>query len=298
VVLALVRLAELLDEPGYLTAARMRARRMAGVPFLTLDLMDGTAGAVVALTRLAATTGDPAILSQALEAGETLLSARRAPAGGRPGCFWQVAMPAPGLPSFPYLGLAHGAAGIGLALAELAAATGEARFAEGAARATDLLLAEASPSRDGGLIWPRNVGERPAAFQAWCHGAAGIGLFFSRLSRIIPDSRYREAAEGAARSTAAALDARTSAGLCHGLAGDGGFLLDMYKATGDESFLGGARRAAHRLDGFAVAASPGWYRDEHRGGRLPGLLRGSAGIGSFLLRLGNPDGAGGDLVLS
>ncbi|MGI8553295.1 MAG: hypothetical protein ACR2PL_21290, partial [Dehalococcoidia bacterium] len=112
-----LRLAELLDEPGYVAAAELRARRLAGVPHQVPDLLFGAAGSLLFLTWLAQVTGEPAHLRQTRVAGD-LFVARALPAPtGAVGCYRQVGVPTPGVPVTPFLGLSHGAAGMGLALA-------------------------------------------------------------------------------------------------------------------------------------------------------------------------------------
>ena len=60
-------------------------------------------------------------------------------------------------PCVPYLGLLHGAAGLGLALAHVAQVTGEERYLDIAVSAAELLLEEATPAPDSvPSPWPRN----------------------------------------------------------------------------------------------------------------------------------------------
>jgi len=283
----LVRLATLLDEPGYMKAAELRARRMAGVQLDTSDLLYGAAGAAVTLARLAVTTGERAYFDQANAMGGLLVRLAQ-PAPGGTGCYWEVRSTDPSVPARPYLGLAHGAAGIGYALIELFRATGNAAYLQTARATAEMLLAQAVPHSDGGWRWSRSLRDREPELQAQCHGAVGIGQFFLRLDRVAPNDRYRETAGQAAITTAGLLDTEMHSGVCHGLAGHGSFLLDCYQALGDEHYLHEAQRAGQLLAGFQVPEQPGVYRSGESGVCSPDLMLGYAGVAGFFLRLSEP----------
>ncbi|MEV6235488.1 type 2 lanthipeptide synthetase LanM family protein [Lentzea sp. NPDC051838] len=126
----------------------------------SLDLLHGMAGAVVPLLRLAEATGDD-WTELAAQIGDRLLDAATAD-----GC-WPTA-------SFPegIGGFAHGATGIGWALARLAAVTGNEEHRRGAESAFAYEESLFDPSLRG---W-RDLRSPGVAASAWCHGAAGIGL--------------------------------------------------------------------------------------------------------------------------
>jgi hypothetical protein len=291
-----LRLAELLDEPGYVQAAELRVRRLRGVSFTTEDLLYGTAGSIVALLRLHTVTGESAYLAEACAAGDSLVQSAQPPPNGGSGCYWEVTSSFPYGPSAPYLGLLHGAAGIGLALASLAAARGDERYLSAANGAAELLLAQGSLSDAGAMTWPRQLGDKHAGLQAHCHGAGGVGQFFLRLNRLAPDPRYREAAEGAARTMAMALETETRSGICHGVSGAGNLLLDCYQAFGEQRWLDLAHEGGRRLQEFRDPERPGVYKINAEGAVSPDLMLGYAGAGSFFLRLGSPETAP-DLIL-
>lgn len=291
-------LAELLDEPGFVTAGELRMRRLQGAPFATADLTHGAAGTILGLLHLHAVTGEPAYLAGARAAGDELVrSALPAPAGSS-GCYWDVAPAEPGSLGGPYLGLLHGAAGIGLALARLARATGDERYVDAAAAAAELLLAEARPggpaSPEAGqsdadvLTWPRRLGDDTAGLQAHCHGAGGIARFFMDLEGVVSDERYRDAAKRAARTLLAQRAHESRSSLCHGLAGTGHLLLDCFQAFGDPEWLEGALGCAVELRGFEVPERTGVYTMSRGGLASPDLMLGFAGVGSLLIRLVNP----------
>ena len=82
----------------------------------------GMAGAVVPLLRLAEATGDQRWRDEAVQIGHRLAAAAKV---SDTGACWPGIHPPGGLGGF-----AHGALGIGWALARLDAATGQARFAD------------------------------------------------------------------------------------------------------------------------------------------------------------------------
>ena len=302
------RLPELLDEPGFVTAAELRMRRLDGVPFTTVDLTHGAAGTILALVHLHRVTDEPHHLAAARSAGDELIRSALTARDGRPGCYWDVAQPsAPGSHGSAYLGLLHGAAGIGLALACLYSVTGEERYLDTARGAAELLLRSARPasrvaparggsSDDRGLTWDRVIDEDAPSVQAHCHGAGGISQFFLYLNRLAPDRRYRDAAERAARTVAAQREYESSSCLCHGLAGTGHLLLDCHRAFGDARWLELALECGVQLRRFRAPGRTGAYRMSI--GRVygtnpdnlasPDLMLGYAGVGSLFLRLSDP----------
>jgi len=286
-----LRLAELLNEPGYVTAAELRMRRLLGAAFTTADLIYGTTGTILALLRLYAVTGEPQYLANARTAGDHLVQTALPTGSGRAGCYWEVRPPTPGGAVIPYLGLLHGAAGMGLALARLAAATSEERYLAAACGAADMLLGQAMRSDDGRMTWPRQLGDAQAGLQAHCHGAGGIGQFFVWLNKVTPDPRYRGAAEGAARTVALQQERESRSCVCHGAAGLGNLLLDCYQSFADPHWLALASECGGILERFRIPERTGVYAMNGEGAVSPDLLLGYAGVGSFLLRLANAESA-------
>ena len=284
-----LRLASLLNEPGYIAAAELRARRLAGIAYPTLDLFFGAAGAATFFARLAQATGAERYLAQARDAGGVLLHTAQTAPGGAPGLFWEVAATDPSLRTMPYLSLAHGAAGIGLALVELARAGAGEHYLAGARGVAVLLLDRALTDPSGNWRWRASLNDVETGLQAHCHGAGGIGQFLLRLARLAPDERLLAAARGAAATVGRQLEARPCSGICHGLAGDGAFFLDCYQAFGEPHYLELARQCGRRLDRFRHRDQAGIYRLGRGTPSSPDLLFGSAGVGAFFLRLADPE---------
>src|SRR5262249_43398453 len=134
------------------------------------DVIGGAAGGILGLLALAETGANGQALEPAIRCGDHLLEKRTATASGHQA--WKVAWA-----DRPLTGFGHGAAGIACTLARLGQATGEERFLDAAREA--IAYETAVRVGDAGS-WPdfRNVPGRqgPAFMNAWCHGAAGIGL--------------------------------------------------------------------------------------------------------------------------
>jgi hypothetical protein len=292
----LLRLAELLDAPGYVTAAEMRVRRLHGAPWITTDLLYGTAGTLYGTLAVHAATGDPGLLAEARMLGDQLAAAASPAPGGGEGCCWEVPSATPGGPVVPFLGLLHGAAGIGLALAHLGAVTADERYLDTAGAAAELLLGQARVSTDvesgsPAWSWPGHLGDHKPGLQAHCHGAGGIAQFFLALDRLQPEPRYRLAAEGAATAVAAQRATERRSAVCHGLSGTGHLMLECHQHFDDERWLALARECGALLEGFRAPDRPGVYRMSGSEVVSPDLMLGFAGPGSLLLRLADPDHA-------
>jgi lantibiotic modifying enzyme len=134
------------------------------------SLVRGEAGLGMAWLRLAAATRADDLLAPAAAVGERLL--RRAPG---PVTDWQ-----------------DGATGEGVFLLRLAAATGDARFQEGARRRGEW-LARVAIRDERGLYWPWQVDDPQYATWfglSFIPGSAGIGHFLLSLAQVTGDERW------------------------------------------------------------------------------------------------------------
>jgi hypothetical protein len=287
-----LRLAELLDQPGYLAAADLRLRRLRGAVPVTIDLMYGTAGTVLGLLAMHAVTGSSEFLADARALGDQLVESALTTKASA-GYYWEIASSAPGGPVTPHLGLLHGGAGIGLALACLGRVTGEEHYFDTARGAAELLIALGVPSPSNTsiecehelLAWPGHLGGPAKGLQAHCHGAGGIGQFLLWLDGLRPDPRYRAAAKSAGSTVAARRTIETRTSVCHGVSGTGHFMLDCHQKLGGGRWLTFARECASNLQRFRVPERPGVYAMHDKGTVSPDLMLGYAGIGSFFLRI-------------
>jgi lantibiotic modifying enzyme len=166
-------------------------------------------------------------------------------------------------------------------------------------------LLEVSESDPDGLRW-RMMSDMPFEFTApnFAHGGAGVGYFLLQLHRATGEARYLDAAREAARytmsrATAAGPSGRLVChteearkpifylGACHGPAGTGRLLLELYDVTGETQWLDAARSLVDGLvsTGAPETRSKGFWNNH-------GQCCGDAGVGDFALlmaaRTGEP----------
>ena len=270
--------------------ARLLLRRV-GAEAAEPDLHRGLAGTLLGVLDASRALGEgPPEL--AVELGNAILACGERDDGG--GLSWATGPPKQRLGNL--LGMAHGAAGIGLALAALAAATDRREPAEAAVAAARY---ERSFFDEVAGRWPdlrartRTGMEGPTFTEAWCHGSPGIALSRMFVWRGLGDEDARREAETGLAITVEATSwalrsERGDFGLCHGVAGNADVLLEGARILP-------APPAEWRDLAWEVART-GIARYEGRGGRwpcgavgeVPSLMTGSAGIGMFLARLADP----------
>ena len=211
------------------------------------DLITGMAGSALGLLALADELGDPRLVEQARATGAILISRATVTSHG-----WSWAIPARRYPAH-LCGISHGAAGIGWALLELFAATGDDRFRAGA---TGAFAYERSWLDRSAGRWPdlRIRGQRRGPLApidsgiagTWCYGEAGIALTRIRAVAVLGPGAHSGDAEIAIETTRRHLaDALPYAiddlSLCHGLGGAADVLLDAADAFNLPFAQGGAR---------------------------------------------------------
>jgi hypothetical protein len=135
------------------------------------------------------------------------------------------------------------------------------------------------------VSWPHRPGQ-DTVWSHWCNGAAGVGILLHALARHTKDEELHGAARKAGRAITTARPFG-SVCRCHGLAGDGDFLLDLAAdPEHGEEFHDGAVHIGRKLDalrfpdGFAVKWAP-----EGIGAPRPDYMRGYTGVHAFRLRL-------------
>lgn len=278
---------------GAYALARAAAER--DPPAGEFDVISGAAGEALGLLALHRLHDDPLPLEGARRRGDALIeTARRSDRG------WSWRAPHESW-AHDLCGLSHGAAGAGVALVELFAATGDERYSAAAAHAFEYERSWFDP--DAGN-WPdlrsAEPGDaRPRGFVSlWCHGAPGIALSRLRAWQVLGGDDLREEATVALATTAADVERTLAHGvvdmsLCHGLGGN----IDVL-ATGAEALGGEEERLAAlaREAARAGMALEGRWPCGLPGGDTPNLYLGRAGIGAVYLRLGEP-GAASPLTL-
>lgn len=265
----------------------------AGTTTVSIDLVRGRAGAVVALLAAASALGDRSLKAAALAVSDEVLAM-----GSTHGVWrWEDAQTGSGLLA---TGLSHGPSGVGVALLESWRATGEVRLR----RAATAAFASEDEARDGAVAnWlggepaenspPRLVGTT-LSHMHWCHGAPGIALARHRAWRLTGDEDQRVVCGEALHATASWVSAGVAARrggfcLCHGLAGNAKILADCADAAPGSADRFSALRAAVALAGVEdhVEGERPWPCGT-LGGESPGLMTGLAGIALFYLRIAEP----------
>jgi lantibiotic biosynthesis protein len=255
------------------------------------DLVMGSAGSVIAHLELAAIFEEPRLIDDAVAAGDALIERATVTSHG-----WSWAIPGRRY-SHHLCGVSHGAGGIGWALLELFAETGDDRFRAGASAAFDYERSWLDPSSG---TWPdlriggqRRGAPRPIVSPAagtWCHGEAGIALTRLRAMAVLGEGPHEHDAEVALEATRAHLAGALpydigDASLCHGAAGAADALLSGAELLG-QRWHAAAELAAH-LGQVVIErhASTGDDWPCGDGATTPGLFLGLSGIAWLFLRL-------------
>ena len=278
--------ARLLDEPA---DARLDLLAVAANATTGFDLLSGRAGQVLALLGPGATSQT---MRAASELGDELIASA---VTRRHGLAWPTER---ALATRPLTGMSHGVAGVVVALAALAVATGDRRYVSVAKRALDY---EDSTFDVESANWPdyrissahHRRGGRPTCMTYWCHGAPGIAMGRMLAHHLAPtiDLGHLGAAlattRWALRTEIDSGDPDTS--LCHGVFGHVDVLLHARalrrygKPAEDDVLIADAvRHLGDRLE-TGTPVHCGTHAAE-----TPSGLLGWAGIGLTLLRIGEP----------
>ncbi|WP_329550509.1 class IV lanthionine synthetase LanL [Streptomyces sp. NBC_00696] len=236
-------------------------------------VQQGAAGVLAVLTRYFELTGDPRLPELISTAGHWI-AARSDPRSIRPGLHfggrgiaWALydagravedrrltdhasALALAPLEPTPSHDITHGSAGSGLAAAHLWHRSGDARLAELVVDAADRLVAAAQPEPSGGVSWP------------------------------VPAEAVSEEA------------GKRYLGFAHGTSGIGSFLLTAAAISHSPRHMELAVAAGEHLVAHAVpvGAAAQWPAQATDAPTAPYWCHGSAGIGSFLVRLGQRTG--------
>lgn len=199
----------------------------------------------------------------------------------------------------PLNGLAHGAAGVGIALLELFARTRRAEYRTaglGAFAYEDQYVNEADGNWEDLRVEtrPSVAVEVPGHTMAWCHGAPGIVLTRLRAAQLVPEhgpdlqrtimlGLRGAAAHAESQLKSSAFDVTS----CHGLAGNIEPFVMAAHILQEPAHLQRARdlwrEAFRRRDDGAT-----WMSGVGTGARNPSLMLGMAGLGYGLLRAFDP----------
>ena len=242
-----------------------------------LDVVGGSAGAILCLLRLYRDTQSGDVLRRAIRCGEHLLAQPRVGPPGRRSWKTQGAAAVQ-----PLNGMSHGAAGFAYALASLFALTERHELHDAAAECIAFENSSYDAKRHN---WPDlRPGPESSWPSQWCHGAVGIGL--SRIATAKcrgPDpnllkSDIARALEGVESAWPNALDT-----LCCGTLGSIEFLCEAAGVLGRSELIEAASRQLMAV--VETAGANGDYRWNVGNRQFSlSLFRGLAGTGYTLLR--------------
>lgn len=245
-----------------------------------LDVIAGSAGAILSLLALQECEPDAGVLSRTVLCGEHLLEERtESRAGPRA---WAIAT------GVMNTGFSHGAAGIAYALLRLHGHTGDARLLEAAREAITYEESEYSPEMGNWADYGEKDDEARYPWQ-WCRGAPGIGLARLGGLPVLDDEQVRADVEIALRGTQQV----GVGGVDHPCCGNMGraeLLLSAGETLARPELTSAARSvawriAAHAEDAGGFVLHPMLPRQVDS----PGFFQGTSGIGYGLLRMARPD---------
>ncbi|HEX4962776.1 MAG TPA: type 2 lanthipeptide synthetase LanM family protein [Thermoanaerobaculia bacterium] len=253
-----------------------------------LDLIGGSAGAILGLLALHEALGSPTssrALEVAIQCGERLVGLA-VPWGSGLGWLTRLAS------EKPLAGVSHGVGGIALALLRLGALTGDERFL--AAGLGGFAGERERFWGDLDRLLHAAQGENPppesTVAVAWCYGAPGVGL--TRI-KALPYARSDEERAAFREEIELAVNRTLSRGpgqnhcLCHGDLGNLDFLLQAQEAVPSPGLAAAIDRFLEIV--LASLDRDGWLCGTRGSIESPGLMNGFAGIGLGLLRMAEPE---------
>jgi lantibiotic modifying enzyme len=201
----------------------------------TLELLWGSPGLLAVADAMLERTGEPRWAAAWSAIAEDLLGRW----GERVPHFWTQRLYGS---EEELIGAGHGLAGVLAMLARRPELLPHDRLIPGAVAA----LSATAIRKDGLTNWPPSVTEglvhRTGTIRTqWCHGAPGV---VTSLAALAPGTELDELLPEGGELTWAAGPLRKGPGLCHGTAGNGFAFLKLLARTGDELWLGRARRFA------------------------------------------------------
>ena len=242
-----------------------------------LDLIGGSAGAIMGLLALHRKTQSAEVLARAVRCGEHLLKQTRA---GELGSRSWISV---GTSETPLNGISHGAAGFALALSKLSLASSRVDFAQAA---HECISYESANYNEEKKNWPdlRELDGQLSWASQWCHGAPGIGL--ARIAALdcsgAQEATYKKVIANSARGTTDNWPHSVDT-LCCGTLGTIELLSEAGRALGDSDLTALSDRRLAAI--FENRLRTGDYQWGSGGTEFNlGFFRGLAGVGYTVLR--------------
>ncbi len=253
-----------------------------------LDIIAGCASAVPALIHLGKRYDRPDLVQSAIGHAERLMAAGVTDTSG---LSWPSIMPK----HRNLLGYAHGTSGMGMALLEAHAISGNEALLHGAKEAFRYERSWFDAQQQGwpdfriDHITPGAAALPPSCNCSWCAGSSGIGLTRLRMMELMPTDEMAAVEVNTALQDASRLLTTPVVPqdlcLCHGLAGIADFVLSAGIQLKQDAISAHAEQVGRFIiDQYLDAEIPLPCGVQQRG-EAPGLMLGIAGIGYFLLRL-------------
>ena len=186
----------------------------------SLDVVDGVAGAALALIALSEASRDDAAFELATACGEHLLARISSEDVHR----WPISG------GVALVGFAHGVAGVTSVLGRLAQLTGDPRYRRQAVRGSEFIARQFLPA-SGNYPVSGAAGAGRRAMLAWCHGAPGIMLWLSAALDICSETAMLSQVDAALVTTAQDEPAQVEH-VCCGALGRVDALLTVGRALG------------------------------------------------------------------
>jgi len=283
---ALLKLGEDFSNQQFIASALQLIRRIndRDIASQGLDVLSGVAGAIPVLLTVYRKYSDEFVLNLAVEFGDRLVeTATRS----NEGLSW-FGMAGVSSRTLEPIGFAHGDAGIGWALLELSAVTGEKRFliaAEAAFQYQQLWL----------NLFRERLEERASLnlatirhILAWCNGAVGICFSRLRAYELTGNQIYKDESEDALSTVLRYDMTNQNYSLCHGIAGTADLFIYASQVLGDIGYKDVANQKGR--EGIEQIEEKGlpWPCGSSLHGETLNLMSGLAGIGYFYLRLYDP----------
>jgi class IV lanthipeptide synthase len=245
---ALLEAGRALDDQNYIEGAAAISHQIARFPHISPDLFSGSAGRLRFHLLLWQQSGQQEHLAYARDAGAALVAASHLTSLGP---IWQMPTGFGGLSGKNWLGYAHGVAGIGDSLLDLAIATGDSASLQTVVDVVRLLhqCRRYAPTDTRGLQWPRAIEDSSSGGTTWCHGTSGVGGFLLRVADLhVVDDALSDAE--LAGVTSAESGRWSTPVQCHGLAGMVDFLLSLYSVTGKADYRHSAQHLLELVEAF------------------------------------------------